>query len=138
MGGLDDLQPLLRLQLVGANDGPDIVIENFGRGTGKAAEPGLLELCQKRCNGSLQSRRPLPYLQRREGMDVQSRRDILDGAADREIGRSGVIRMNSTLQTHFRRAALPCLLAAALNLIKTKVIWPPAQVGGELAFRKRA
>ena len=97
MGGLDDLQPLPRLQLVGANNGPDIVIQNLGCGTGKAAETTLLELCQQRRNGRFQRGRDLRYLQRREKMDMKPRRDILNRAKYQKISRAGVIGMNSTL-----------------------------------------
>jgi hypothetical protein len=37
------LEPLLGVDLVGADDGADLVVEDLGRGARQRLEPGLLE-----------------------------------------------------------------------------------------------
>ena len=56
-------------------------------------------------------RRALEDFERREGVDVQAGRRLLDGAADRQIGLAGVARMDAALQADFDGAALPGLAA---------------------------
>ena len=76
MGSFDDVQPLPRFQLIGADYCPDLIVQNLRSGAGKGTETGILKLLEERCNGNLQRGRTLPYLQRREGMDVKPGCDI--------------------------------------------------------------
>ena len=70
-------------------------------------------------------------------MDVDGRADVFDRAADREIGRSVVIGMNSALQADFDRAAIPGLDRPALDFLQAEIVRPSAQVCAELSFRER-
>src|SRR5215212_8766428 len=61
---------------------------------------------------------------------------LLNRAADRQIGRASVFRVNAALQAHFGGAALPGLLAAPYDLIEVEIVRPAAQILAELAFRE--
>src|SRR5882724_6192879 len=71
-------------------------------------------------------------------MDVDIGHRLLDGAADREISRPGVFRVDPALHAHLGGAALPGLLDPPLDLGKVEVIGAPAQILAELALRKGA
>src|SRR6185295_19243131 len=71
-------------------------------------------------------------------MDVQARRGLLDGAAYRQIGFTGVSRMNSALQADFDRATVPSLAGAAHDLVEREVVGATAQMLVRLALRKGA
>ncbi len=91
MRRLHDLEPLPGLDLVGADHGADLVVEDLGRGAGQGAEPGLLQLAQKVRDRAAEGLGALPDLERREGVDMNAGHRLLDGAADREIGRARCI-----------------------------------------------
>ena len=59
-------------------------------------------------------------------MDVHCRANIFDCAADREIGCSVVVGMNSALQADFDRAAVPSLDRPALDFLEAEIVGPAA------------
>src|SRR5215468_10937825 len=63
---------------------------------------------------------------------------VFDRAADRQIRFPGVFRMDSPLQAHLSRAALPGFLDPPRNLRKIEIIRPAAQIFAELALGERA
>ena len=71
-------------------------------------------------------------------MNVDVRADLFDRAADREIGRSRIGRMNAALQADFAGAALPRFDDAPLNFFEVEIIGPATQIFAELALRKGA
>ena len=71
-------------------------------------------------------------------MDMEARRRVLHGAADRDVGVAGIFRMDSALETHFRSAALPSLERTAVDLRMIEIVGPTTQVLAQLAFREGA
>ena len=61
-----------------------------------------------------------------------------DRAADREIGRAGIFRVDAALQADFGGAALPGLLAAPDDFVEVEIVGPAAQILAELALREGA
>ena len=138
MRRLDHVEPLRGRELVGADDRAHLVVEDFGRGARQRAEARALQLGQELRDRDAERRRALRDLERRERMDMDVGHRVLDRAADREIGRAGVIGMDAALQADFGRAALPGLAAAALDLVELEIVRPAAQVVAELAFGEGA
>ena len=101
------------VDLVGADDGAHLVVEDLGRRARQGAEAGLLQLRQEGGERRLQGRGALRHLERREGVDVHAGHRRLDGAADRDVGLAGVVRMDAALQADLGGAALPGLDARA-------------------------
>src|SRR6516165_3578798 len=71
-------------------------------------------------------------------MDVNAGYRIFDRAADRQIRRSGIFRMDAPLQAHLGRAPLPGFLDPPLDLCEIEVVGAAAQVFAELALGKGA
>src|SRR3954447_11798341 len=71
-------------------------------------------------------------------MHMHARKGLFDRAADREIGRAGIFRVDAALQADFGGAALPRLLAAPDDLVQVQIVGPAAQILAELAFREGA
>src|SRR5688572_12171651 len=74
------LTPLPGIDLVRADDGADLVVQDLGRGTRKRREPRLLQLGQEVLDGDVRSFRSLPDLECGEGMYVHVGDRLLDGA----------------------------------------------------------
>src|SRR5207237_1679863 len=133
-----DLEPLPGFDLVGADHGADLVVEDLGCGAGQRTEPRRLQLAQEVGERAAESLGALPDLERREGVNVDIGYRLFYRAADPEVGRSGIFRVDATLQAHFRCAAVPGFLDPPLNLGEIEVIGPAAQVFDELALGERA
>src|SRR3954453_13512032 len=71
-------------------------------------------------------------------MDVHPGQGLLDRAADPEIGRAGIFRVDAALQADFGGAALPGLLAAPDDFVEVEIVGPAAQILAELALREGA
>ena len=130
MRGLDHLEPLRGVELVRAEHGADLVVEDLRGGAGQRAEAGFLEPAQEGLERDAERRRALPDLERREGVDVHAGRRFLHRAAEVEIGLPGVVRVDAALHADFGGAALPRLDHAALHLVEAEVVGLAAQVLG--------
>src|SRR5215472_1332394 len=93
--GLHDLEPLAGLDLVRADYRTNLVVEDLGGGTGQGTQPGGFQLAKEVGDRAPKRLRSLPDLKRRERVDVDFGHRLLDGAADREIGRAGVFRVDT-------------------------------------------
>ncbi len=133
-----DLQPFGGLDLVGADDRADLVVEDLGGGAGQGAEPGVAQFAQEIGEAAAERLGALPHFEGREGMDMHARHRLLDRAADPEIGSAGIFRMDAALQADFGGAALPGFLDAADDLVHIEVVGPAAQILAELALREGA
>ena len=122
-----DVEPLRRVDLVRADDGAHLIVQDLRGGARQGAQAGGLELSQKRPDRHAQRRRALRDLQWREGVNMHVRDRRLDGAANAEIGLAGVIRMDAALQADLGRASLPRLDRAAHDFLEREVIRRAAQ-----------
>ena len=136
--GLHHLEPLRGVDLVGAELGADLVVEDLGGGAGQRAEAGLLEAAQEGLERHAERRRALPDLERREGVHVHVGGRFLHRAAEVEIGLPGVVGVDAALHADFGRAALPGFDHAPLHLVEPEVVRLAAQVLGELALGEGA
>ena len=116
------LEPLLGIDLVGAEDGAYLVVEDLGGGAGHAAEPGLLQLAQVVGQSPLHRRRALPDLERRKRVHVDLGLRGLHGAQYVEVPLAGEARVDAALQAHLGAAALPGLDRAPGNLIDVEQV----------------
>src|SRR4029453_14411921 len=138
MRRLHDLQPFGGLDLVGADDGADLVVEDLGGGTGERAQPSVAEFGEEIGEGAAEGFGALPPVEGREGVDVEAGPRLFDGAAYVQVGRAGVFRMDAALQADLGGAALPRLLAPPDDLVHVEVVGPASQVFAELALREGA
>ena len=104
-----------------------VILEN-------ALETGVVQFGDEIGQGATQSLRSLPHFERRERVDVHARKGLLDRAADREIGRAGIFRVDAALQADFGGAALPRLRAAPDDLVEVEIVGPATQVFAEFAL----
>ena len=105
---------------------------------GSEPSPASRNSARKSGKRAAQRLRPLPDFERREGVHVHAGQRLLDRAADREIGRAGVFRVDAALQADFGGAALPGFLAAPDDLVEVEIVGPAAQIFAELALREGA
>ena len=122
MGGALHVEPLPGVDLVGADDGAYVIVEDFGRRSGQGAETGRLQLREELVDRQSERGRTLRHLQSREGVDVHLGDDRLDRAADRFVGGAGVVGMDAALQAHFRRPAIPRLDRATRDFLDGEII----------------
>ena len=138
MGGALHVEPLAGVDLVGADDGADLVVEDFRRRAGQGAETGRLQPGEELGDRQSERRRALRHLQRREGVDVHLGDDRLDRPADRFVGGAGVVGMDAALQADFRRAAIPRLDRAARDFLDGEIVGRAAQILVRAALREGA
>ena len=73
VGGAVGVEPLLGVDLVGAEDGPDLVVEDLGRRAGQGLQPGVLQAAEVVGQGHARAPGPLGDLQGGEAVDVDGR-----------------------------------------------------------------
>ena len=119
--GLHDVEPLGGLDLVRADDGAHLVVEDLGGRAGQRAEAGALELGQEVGAAACRaSRAPCHTSSGEKACTCMSGRAAFTRAADVEIGRAGVVGMDAALQADLGRAALPGLQRAARDLVEVE------------------
>lgn len=70
MRGAVHLEPLVGGDLVGADDGSDLIVEHLSSGPGKRAQSGVLQSAQVALKWLLQPTRSLKHLEGSEAVDV--------------------------------------------------------------------
>src|SRR3954471_22851433 len=108
---LVNVQPLLGVHLVRADDGPDLVVEDLGGRTRKRREAGVAQALEVVAQGYAEGSRALPDLEGGECVQVQFGQSLLDRPADVdvEVAREGGV--DTALKANLGRAALPGFLA---------------------------
>ncbi len=132
------LEPLLGIDLVGAEDGTHLVVENLGRRAGQAAEAGFLELQQVLLECPAHGGGALPNLEWREGVHVDLRLCGLDLAQAFEVPLACEARVDAALQADFGATATPRLDRATCDLALLEQVGRAAQVLGEATLREGA
>ena len=87
---------------------------------GSEPRPASFSSPRNACTGTPRRRSALPDLQRRKGVNVDFGADLFDRAADRQIGRSRIGRVDAALQADFHRAAIPCLDDPPLDFFEAR------------------
>src|SRR5262245_1685672 len=132
MRGPHHLEPSPGIDLVRAEYGAHLIVEDFRRRPGERAEPRRLQGAQKSREGNAKRRSALMHFERREGVDVKARRGALHGVANLEICGPAVKRVDTALHAYLARAARPCLARALRDLREREFIRPAAQIFAHL------
>ena len=138
MRGVVHLEPLRRVHLVRAEDAPDLVVEDLGRGAGQRGEADVAKPREEVGQRHAERGCSLPDLERGEGVDVEVGQLRLDCLADLDVVVAREARVDAALQADLRRTALPGLVAATDDLLERHHVRGPPQVLGQLALRERA
>src|SRR5271167_449685 len=104
MGGFDHFQPLRRRQLIGTQRFAYRIVENLGgrpRQTSQALLAQQREIISER---HAQRARPMPYLERQEGMDMHGGIGAFDSRHYLKVSLASEAWMNAPLQTDLRGA----------------------------------
>ena len=134
VGNLMALEPLFGIDFVGAQDRPDLIIQDLGRGTRKGAQSGFLHAKQVLTQRLTQSARPFGNFKGGESVDVHFRDSGFYGTADLDVVVTVKIGMDPTLKANFGGPE-GCSLAYPFgNLIIGQQIRGPAQIQGHRPF----
>ena len=101
------LQPLLGVDLVRADQGADVVVEDLGRRAGQRLETGLLQAHQVLGQGHLGPAGPLGHLEGGEAVDVDPLGRRPDGAQHVDVVVAVEVRVDATLQADLGGAPRP-------------------------------
>ena len=107
MRGAVHLEPLRGRDLVGADHGPDLVVEHLGGGAGERGEPLVAEPFEVVAERDAESRGALPDLECAEGVDVQVGHRILDRPNHGDVVVTVEGRVDPALETDLGRSACP-------------------------------
>ena len=132
------LEPGLGVDLVGAKNGANLIVEDFRGRTRQRAEAGSLERGKEVVQRQSQRPRPLVDFQRRERMDMHVRRRRLHRMTDVEIGIAGVVGVDAALHTDLGGGPRLGFEHALANLGERQQIRFAAQRFARLAFGKGA
>ena len=136
--GAHYLEPLLRVDLVGAEDGAYLVVEDLRSRAGQTAEPGLLQLAQVVLERPLHGGRALPDFEWRECVHMNLGLGGLDGAQHFEVPLAGKAGVDPALQADLCAATFPGLSRAASDFAGLEQRGGAAEILGEAALRKGA
>ena len=101
------LEPLLGVDLVGADDRPDLVVEDLGRGARQRREPGVLRAARgSRASGMPSRRAPSVTSSAVKPCTWMLRRDLLHGPGDVEVVVAVEVGVDAALQADLGRAAV--------------------------------
>ena len=138
MRGVVDGEPLVRRDLVGADDPAHLVVEDLCSRPRERTEPEVAEVPEVLRKREAERRGALPDLERRERVHVDLRHGPLDRPDDVRVVLARERRMDPALQADLRRPALPRLLGAPHDLVERDEVRRAAQVRRELPLRERA
>ena len=119
---LHHLEPLRGIDLVGAQDGAHLVVEDFRGRAGQAGKTGILQPREVVAQRQAQRVGAVPDLERREGVHVHVGRGGFHGGDDAEIGLARIARPDAALQADLGGAALPGLARAPRDLLEREVV----------------
>ena len=132
------LEPFVRRDLVGADDGAHLVVEDLGRGAREGGESGVLRFEEIVTQRHAEPARALGHLERGEAVHVDLGRDLFHGPGDGDVVVAVEVGMDAALQADLRRAALDGLDDAPLNLGVVEQVGRPAEVERQWSLRERA
>ena len=128
VGSDHHLRPLRRPDLVRAEMGSHLVVEDLRGGPGKSPQTGRLELFEELTDRDTEGMRPLPDLERGEPVDVHVGKLRLDRSHHVDIEVAGEIGMDPSLEGDLGGAPRPGLAGIADYLLDTHQIGLATQV----------
>ena len=99
------VEPLVGVDLVGADDRPHLVVEDLGRGARQRGEAGVLREGEVLGEVHVEPFRAFGDLERGEAVHVDARRRLLHEADDVEVVVAVEVGVDPALETHLGRAA---------------------------------
>ena len=115
VGGAVGLEPLLGVDLVGAEDRPDLVVEDLGRGARQRAQPGVHQAAEVVGQRLAEALGALGDLERGEAVDVDVGRRLLHGPGDVDVVVAVEVRVDAALQADLGGAELGGLARPGLR-----------------------
>ena len=119
---LHHLEPFGGVDLVGAQDGAHLVVQDLGRRARQAGEPRIAQAREVVVERQAQRVGAGADLQRREGVHVHVGRRRLHRLDDGEIGVAGVAGLDAALQAHLGGAARPGFRRARRDLGHVQIV----------------
>ena len=113
-----DVEPPLGADLVRAEHGAHLVVEDLGGGARQRAQAVIFERKQEFPNRHFQRLGALMHFERRKRMDVNAAHRPFHRTANIDVFGAGVARVNAALHADFRRPARPRLAGALCDLIE--------------------
>ncbi len=100
VGGAMGLQPFVGRDLVRAEDGTDLVVQDLGGRARQRLEPGVAQLREVVGQGDARAPSPFGDLEGREPVDVDRGRHGSDGPDHLQVVVAVEVRMDAALQAH--------------------------------------
>ncbi len=115
MGDAVRVEPLLGVDLVGAEHRPDLVVEDLGRGARQRAQAGVHQPHEVLVERLAEAPGPLGDLERGEAVDVDVGGRLLHGAAHVDVVVAVEVRVDAALQADLGGPQLGSLEDALLR-----------------------
>ena len=131
-------QPLLGRDLVRADHGPHLVVEDLRRRPRQRAQAERAQQLEVLLERKAQRLSALPDLERGEGVDVQVGQLRADRVHDRGVVVAGERRVDPALEADLGRAAVPRLARPPDDLLVRDEVRRAAQVRRQLPLREGA
>ena len=128
MGHPVDLQPLLGVDLVGADDRPDLVVEDLGGGAGQAGQAGRLQPQQVVAERLAEAAGALVDLQGGEAVDVHAGHGLVHGLGHVQVVVAVEAGVDAALEGDLGGPALVGLDHPPGDLVEAEQVRRAAQV----------
>ena len=138
MGGAVRLEPLLGVDLVGADDGAHLVVEDLRRRARERLQSGLAQPGQVVGQGHARAPGSLGHLQCGEAVDVDVRRPGAHGVEHVEVVVAVEVGVDAALQAHLGRTLGLGLGDAPRDLVELQQVGGAPQVERQRALGERA
>ena len=138
VGGAVGVEPFLGVDLVGAEQGPHVVVEDLGRGAGKGGEAGVHEASQVVGEGFAEALGAFGDLERGEAVDVDAGGGFLHGSGDVDVVVAVEVGVDAALEADLGGTEIPGLLHPARDLVEREQVGVAAQVERQRTLREPA
>ena len=122
------IEPFLGIDLVGAQDGPNVVVEDLSCGAGQRCEPCLLEPSEVGDQIFIEPLGAFGDFECREAMHMHVRYRVLHRLGDVDVVVAVEVRVDAALQGYFSGPQVPAFLGSLRNVIEGEEVRRAAQV----------
>ena len=138
VGAAVRVEPLVGRDLVGADDGAHLVVEDLRRGAGQRREPGLVEGGEVVGQRHAEAAGALGHLERGERVEVEVGGDLLHRPGHVEVVVAVEVGVDPALEADLGGAVVDGLEDPPLDLVTVQEVRVATQVQGERALREGA
>ena len=132
------LEPLLGVDLVGAQDRPDLVVEDLRRGAGQRRQPDVLQPAHVRLEVFAEPLGAFGHLEGGEPVDVHVGHRVLHGPGDVDVVVAVEVRVDAALQGDLGGPHVPALERPLGDVVERQQVRRAAQVERQRALREPA